>query len=142
MYDDFCDQCKEAGENYQFIGETGRSIGERLEEHWAQFSIGSDGSHILNHQKEIHDGSEEPRMTVKKVKKCRDALTRQVSETIHIKMLSKRGTKLLNSKVEYNRCLLHTLAVMGQGGKVNVEEDAGKHRKKLEELEKLGLEML
>ena len=50
------------------------------------------------------------------VKICRTALERQVSETVNIKMRSSEGSKILNSKIEYNRCFIPSLTVLGQGG--------------------------
>ena len=50
------------------------------------------------------------------VKICRTALERQVSETVNIKMRSREGSRILNSKIEYNRCFIPSLTVLGQGG--------------------------
>ena len=80
-------------------------------------------------------------MTVKVKKRCRDALTRQVSETIIIKLLGQSGTHLLNSKIEYNRCLLPTLAVLGQMGEISREDHEKKLKKRMEELARSGEEM-
>ena len=74
-----------------------------------------EGSHIWEHQSEYHS-EEEIRMKFEVVKICRTALERQVSETVNIKMRSREGSKILNSKIEYNRCFIPSLTVLGQGG--------------------------
>ena len=74
-----------------------------------------EGSIIWDHQSEYHS-EEEIRMKFDVIKICRTALERQVSETVNIKMRSREGSKILNSKVEYNRCFIPSMTVLGQGG--------------------------
>ena len=70
------------------MGETGRSVGERTREHWADYKEGNEGSHIWDHMKTEHEG-EEADMKLEIVKKCRSALERQVSETLKFCELKK-----------------------------------------------------
>ena len=54
VYANVCQICKEEGKDTRYIGETGRSLGERAGEHWQQFTSGGEGSHILNHKNDLH----------------------------------------------------------------------------------------
>ena len=102
-------------------------MGERTSEHWEDWKNEAKGTHIHDHMEDSHKG-EEPDMKLEIVNRCKTALQRQVSETINIKFQKMKGSIVLNNKIEYNRCLLPTLAVIGQGG--NVLEDKEKRRKK------------
>ena len=70
---------------------------------------------------EIHPGKE-MLMKYDLVRRCKTSLERQVGETVRIKLLYKKGVKVLNAKTEYNRCLHPSLAVTGQGGNIIVQE--------------------
>ena len=93
-------------------------MGQRAGEHWDKCVAtrrGGEGSHIWDHQSEYHS-EQDISFKFEVVKVCRTALERQVSETVNIKMRSSEGSKILNSKIEYNRCFIPSLTVLGQGG--------------------------
>ena len=54
------------------------------------------------------DKEDRPKFTVKVVASFKDALTRQIAESVRIDM---RGGRVLNSKTEYSRCHLPRLMV-------------------------------
>ena len=103
------------------MGETSRTLGERGREHWEDARNNKEESHMVAHQREAHPGSELS-SEFKIVRSCRSALERQVSESIAIKLAIKRGTMVTNSKIEFNRCLLPTLEVVGPTRKPEVEQ--------------------
>ena len=98
VYSNVCLTCKEQGVDTMYIGETGRSVGERALEHWEDWKSRKEGSHITDHMKSYHEG-EEPQMKLQTTKKCKTALQRQVSETINIKFQKTKGSIILNSKI-------------------------------------------
>ena len=57
------------------------------------------------------------------------SLQRQVLETITIKLLTEGGTNITNSKVEYNRCLLPTLQVVGTYNGEKKQEESEETKK-------------
>ena len=62
-----------------YVGETARSLAERVLEHWRDLKDKEDDSHMLNHWLEHHEeDAEPPEFEFKIVKFCRDALSRQV----------------------------------------------------------------
>ena len=68
------------------------------------------------------------------VRRCQSALDRQVGETIRLKMLGKKGgVEILNQKTEYNRCLLPSLAVTGQGGNIVSNQHPRPETKKMKD---------
>ena len=85
VYTNICQICCETGQDARYIGETGRSVGERLTEHMQDAKDSKEGTHIHDHMEETHRG-EAPRMKTKILSRCRTALQRQVSETVIIKM--------------------------------------------------------
>ena len=100
VYTNICQKCKEEGRDAGYIGETGRSVGERTGEHWDDWKKRAKGTHINDHMEDCHKG-EEPDMKLEIVKRCKTALQRQVSETINIKFQKMKGSLILNNKLEY-----------------------------------------
>ena len=68
-----------------------------------------ESSHIWTHAKEEHGGEES--FQCKVLRTQRSAFERQVSEAVSIRLLKQQGVNVLNTKREYNRCLLPELMV-------------------------------
>ena len=78
---------------------------------------------MQKHAMEAHSGK--TNFTIRIIKSHRTAITRQISETVRIKCKTLEGATLLNSKTEYNRCMLPELTVeLGKDKKS--EEDRAK----------------
>ena len=68
-----------------YVGESSRSLYERIGEHWRDAKNGNGDSHMLKHWLEHHGDQEGyPRFRVRKVGSFGDALTRQISESVRI----------------------------------------------------------
>ena len=106
-----------------YVGESSRSLQERIVEHWSSYRRKDEGSHIRKHQDQHHPG-QEPRFIVKSVSYHRSALSRQVREAVRIR---RRGgeSSILNSKSEFNRSYIPRLVVDKDG-----EEEIEKARLK------------
>ena len=92
-----------------YVGETARSVMERLKEHWDDFRSRKPDSHILKHWVLQHQSKGTPKYMMKVVQFHRSALSRQVGEAIRIQR--RGGEMTLNSKTEYNRCRLTRLSL-------------------------------
>ena len=92
-----------------YVGESSRSLQERIQEHWGSYRRREEGSHIRKHQDQQHP-DQEPLFLVKTVSTHRTALSRQVREAVGIR---RRGGKssILNSKSEFNRSYIPILVV-------------------------------
>ena len=125
LYETMCELCnKEVVEGQQkpgskwkefktmvgvYVGETARSLYERIGEHWQDVKGGKEESHMLKHWQECHSQEDgDPKFRVRKVGSFRDPLTRQISESVRIDL---RGENVLNSKTEYSRCRLPRLTI-------------------------------
>ena len=64
---------------------------------------------MMKHYAESHEDIELEKMRV--IQKYRTSFERQIGESIHIKENSKKGTRLLNSINEYNRCIIPRLTI-------------------------------
>ena len=110
-YSSTCTLCKREGRETQYIGESGRSLYERSKEHYRQALSKSQNSHIREHLENQHPGANpEPgtfRFSV--TGSYYSALDRQLSEAIKIQRASTQKTTVLNSKFEFNRCLIPTI---------------------------------
>ena len=111
-YTSTCTVCTGLGRTTQYIGESGRSIFERSREHLRQAKTKNTKSHIREHLEAQHPGvTPEPwvfRFSI--TGSYRSALDRQLSEAIQISRASGNNETILNSKLEFNRCLIPTLA--------------------------------
>ena len=85
---------------------------ESASEHHRDIKDTKRTSHMREHCQEEHPGKT-PSFRFDLIKVCRTSLERQVGESISVKMSRSRGVSIINSKVEYNRCLLPTLTVAG-----------------------------
>ena len=92
-----------------YIGKTYRSIKERHGEHIRDWLEDKEESHMARHSRECHNGVTD--FMMKPLTSHRTAMGRQIAETVRIKVKSLEGAHLLNSKTEYNRCLLPELTV-------------------------------
>ena len=85
-----------------YVGETSRSLFERVWEHQRDRGNREEDSHMIKHWREEHPDMEEPpQFHFKLVSRFRDCLTRQVAEAVRI---HRRSSMVLNSKTEYSRC--------------------------------------
>ena len=93
----------------KYVGETGRSSYERAKEHMSDFRNLVDTSHLLKHYILKHQDEmkiDEMKFGMRVKKSYTTAIERQVAEAVSISFEKKKGTTLLNSKAEYNRCNL------------------------------------
>ena len=79
---------------------------------------------MQKHADEAHEGVAE--FSVKVLRTHRSAITRQINETVVIKCKTLEGAHLLNSKTEYNRCILPELTVEIGRNKLSEEGDRSK----------------
>ena len=91
------------------MGETSRSGYERGTEHMRDKMSMKETSHMNTHDVEAH-GDIENKYSMKVVRGHRSALSRQIHEAVLIS--NSWGKNLLNSKFEYNRCIIPRLTVM------------------------------
>ena len=92
LYENMCGVCNQGAKEAReikttlegaasiYVGETGRSIQERGEEHWAAYRTGSTKSHILKHQNLEHGGAA-PQFIMRAVSFHKTALSRQVASS-------------------------------------------------------------
>ena len=97
----------------KYIGESGRSGYERGREHVEDLNNLNETSHllkhyILEHQDEMKVEQMEFGMRIRS--NFTRAIERQISEAVAINCEKRKGTKLLNSKGEYNRCTIPRLS--------------------------------
>ena len=116
-YQTSCNACTAKGKEAIYIGESSRSVFERSLEHLEDFKKEKDNSHMFSHTTEAHSLEEKPNFNIKVLKIHRSALYRQVHEAV---MIARHQPVALNSKLEYNRCLLPRLTVML--GQKNIED--------------------
>ena len=91
-----------------YVGETARSIQERVLEHWSSYRAGNADSHILKHMELHHTPTDAPEFIMKVVGFHRTALSRQCGEAVRI---LRRGLGL-NSKSEFSRCHIQRLSLV------------------------------
>ena len=130
-YQTSCNTCSTKGREAIYIGESSRSVFERSLEHLEDFKKEKDSSHMYSHATEAHSLEEKPQFSIKILKVHRSALYRQVHEAV---MISRHQSVSLNSKLEYNRCLLPRLAVMlGEKNLEDIDNPEGGREKPSEE---------
>ena len=136
-YSSTCTICKEMGKTTQYIGESGRSVYERAKEHIKQATHKNTKSHIREHMEAEHPG-EIPgpgsfRFSV--TGSYRAALDRQLSEAIKIARATGKNASILNSKLEFNRCLIPTLVTEDNRSKPYLNNNLRYERDREEEEE-------
>ena len=146
LYDSHCKVCNpevlnkngELRDNREmpsiYVGETARSISERVKEHWSDFERGSEDSHILKHWQNHHQGEGIPRFEFNIVRGFKSALERQVAESVRI---MERGNTL-NSKSGYNRCKISRLVLEEKTTEEGGKADWGRGEENTEDLGKRG----
>ena len=92
-----------------YVGETARSLYERGMEHQKAYRDKKEDSHMYKHHVVHHGGQGETKFHLRPIKFHRTALNRQLSEAVRIGRLGE-GT-VLNSKSEYNRCMIARLTL-------------------------------
>ena len=101
---------KEKRKDYivKYVRETGRSGYERGQEHSRDFENCEETSHMLKHYLIYHKNMKrnEMRFGMRLRSSFRSPLDRQVGEAIAIDRESRKGTVIMNSKSEYNRCTI------------------------------------
>ena len=126
LYRTTCLECKEKGKDTFYIGESARTSYERGKEHLNDFQKMSEESHMFNHQQEEHmDKENQVEFSMKVEKSHFTAFRRQVHEAVSI--MRNQDKNLLNSKLEYNRCILPRLSVMMGQVESNKEKEEGGH---------------
>ena len=89
------------------MGETTRSLIERVGEHWRDGEAGKEEVHMVEHLAMAHVQESQPEFDFRVVKKCKSSLEKQVRESVRIDV---RGN-VLNKKGVYKRCRLTKLVV-------------------------------
>ena len=109
VYRTSCQACQVKGKDTVYYGETSRTGFERGLEHARDFVTMKDDSHMHTHTLEEHPGEEQVKFSMKILKGHLSALTRQIHEAVVIKRNCDKN--ILNSKFEYNRCIIPELTV-------------------------------
>ena len=123
-YQTSCRACQAAGKQSVYIGESARSVYERGLEHQDDYRKEKDESHMMSHANESHSEEGRPKFSLKVLKSHKTPLYRQVHEAV---LIAKYQPITLNSKLEYNRCLLPRLGVLM--GEREMEEKGGGENK-------------
>ena len=112
VYQTQCVDCKEkSGRQSVYVGETSRTAFERGTEHARDRKSRREDSHMFLHVEEEHPEEEDGvKFQMKVVRTHQSALSRQIHEAVLI--ANSWGKNLLNSKNEYNRCIIPRLSVM------------------------------
>ena len=153
-YKTSCIKCLEEGKEATYYGESSRTAFERGLEHAGDFLSEKSDSHILKHQLTEHpELGKNLRFSMKVIRQHKSAFQRQVHEAVIIQM--NENTNILNSKGEYNRCVLPRLGVIfgekelkkkpekeekGKKSSENVEADIWRNRTKSKRGENRGTE--
>ena len=112
IYTNTCKECLKEGRQTKYVGETSRTVIERAKEHARDRLDYKKSSHMRDHATDDHPGREVT-FRFDLLKRCTTPLERQVGESINIKLLQKQGVKIINIKIEFNRCILPSLLVIG-----------------------------
>ena len=111
-----------------YVGETSRSVKERIKEHWSSYRSKNKDSHLMKHQ-ELHHGGAQPSFVVRVVGTAKTALERQTREAVRIGRRGGEGA-ILNSKAEFSRCYIPRLQLEEQD-KLKEMEQAEKEQEEL-----------
>ena len=120
-----------AGRLGVYLGESSRSLHERMGEHVDDARKFRSGSHIVKHWMDVHPSLEEmPPWRFRTLKVFKDCLTRQLSEAV---MISLSGDALLNGKCDYLANCISRVTV----NEDNYERKKREFREEMEEKELL-----
>ena len=92
-----------------YVGETSKSLFERGSEHWRDFRLRKEDSHILKHHQIHHGGRGAPSFHLRPVRFFKTPLTRQIAEAVLIQRWGE--DRVLNSKAEFNRSKISRLTL-------------------------------
>ena len=95
-----CISCKQKNITKIYEGETSRSLKIRTAEHIKAFEKQTEKSVLYKHTLTDHKEEEKIKFEIEVTGKFKDALTRQANEAVRIN--SRKGTEILNSKCEFN----------------------------------------
>ena len=120
---------------YLYIGESARSVYERLWEHQHSLEQLSPDSHMLKHIVEVHPGENisDVKFHARVLKYAKSAFERQITESVLIQEY-RESNHILNSKSEYNRCSIPRLTTK-MGEKEIKEWEKTRQKSKKEESE-------
>ena len=135
-YQTWCQICKEKGKDTVYLGETGRTGYERAKEYVGDWKSRKEDTHMHEHgEKEHRDTEGGPHFGMKILRAHRLALERQIHEAV---LISNSWQKeILNSKQEYNRCIIPRLSIIVG---TQVKEDTDGEAKAYQESELRELE--
>ena len=119
-------------DNFIYIGETSRSSYERGGEHYKDLEHKRHKSHMLKHAVNHHPGMnpDHIKFEMKILSSHKTAFERQIREAVLIEKFA--GPKLMNSKLEYNRCSIPRITI--KMGNKEVEDTEAKKEKEVIEI--------
>ena len=115
LYENTCQPCKVRGVEAKYVGESGRSGGERSAEHVGDARRDDPKSHMLQHLRAEHpeliggETSTHKHFRMKILRQHNKPLGRLLHEALKIGNEIARGKKILNNLEEYSRCFIPTL---------------------------------
>ena len=117
--------CKLLGKETFYIGDTSRSLNERVAEHHADSRRKGAKSPMRYHLDDDHEG-QETEFKFQISKSCKSSFQREISEAVINKTTGMRKVNLLNYKEEFNRCVIPEITVL-KGNRVieDAREDYG-----------------
>ena len=124
----------------KYIGETGRSGYERGVEHVRDFENCEETSHLLKHYLMFHKDvkKSDMRFGMRIRSSFRSPIERQIGEAIAIDRENRKGTVLMNSKSEYNRCQIARITTLSKGeSKKEIEKEAEEEKIFKEEIKEI-----
>ena len=124
----------------KYIGETGRSGYERGIEHVRDFENCEETSHLLKHYIIFHKDVKKSEMKFgMRLRNCyRSPIERQVGEAIAIDREKRKGTVLMNSKSEYNRCQIARISTLSKSeSKKEIEKETEEEKRYKEEIKEI-----
>ena len=137
MSEEIEEEKKEVKASVKYIGETSRSGYERLKEHYKDLENISVKSHMLKHYFDKHKNKEikDMKFSVKVLRTYYTAFERQIGESVYINQNLRNGNVLLNSKNEYNRCIIPRLAIDLKDEIIDDYEENERERKIKQEIQ-------
>ena len=113
VYTSECTICLQRGLNCQYIAESSRSLAERSSEHDSDVLTNKPESHMAYHRDEHHQELTLAEMSanfrIYPLRNHSSSFLRQLHEACAISCF--KGSKILNVKEEYSRCVIPQLSV-------------------------------